>query len=345
MTTFSLDDARSIGEELGIDWETSTFPPEQLLAGMLVELEHGTATDPRVNVTDDDPVATAKIAWAHLLESPDYYVLLAEMEKSIEDAKKGEEKKARYKRATTIEDTFDEAAEHINQAIELLRDLADLPGDHEEVIDDLIDEATDLMLALDEQGQPEVETEKEATVKRFRQPRERTAVIKPCRQKDYDPDRPKSEQRVCLYTKDGKRLLGRHPNEEAARKQEVAIKAKGGAATQAALSWMVNRIAGTTRHDHFSIYNGTRQLVVANHTNRTAAIFSRDISSVRVVNYEKIVQGSQKRATSKKLVRLIQDGYVPPSLKKGGVTYVPDLDDPETRRRWRLSQKRFSNLP
>jgi len=50
----------------------------------------------------------------------------------------------------------------------------------------------------------------------------RTAVIKKCRKQDMD-DRPASEQKWCLYTHDGKKLLGRHPTEEAAKKQERAI--------------------------------------------------------------------------------------------------------------------------
>jgi hypothetical protein len=57
---------------------------------------------------------------------------------------------------------------------------------------------------------------------------ERRATIKKCKQKDFDPDRPKSEQRWCLYTKDGSKLLGRHPTKEDARDQEVAIHARGG---------------------------------------------------------------------------------------------------------------------
>ena len=52
----------------------------------------------------------------------------------------------------------------------------------------------------------------------------RTAIIKKCRKKDLDPNRPKTEQRVCLYSKkDPDKLLGRHPNEESAKKQEQAI--------------------------------------------------------------------------------------------------------------------------
>lgn len=39
---------------------------------MNVELEHGTR-DQRTNVTNDDPLMIGKMAWAHLVEFPDYY--------------------------------------------------------------------------------------------------------------------------------------------------------------------------------------------------------------------------------------------------------------------------------
>lgn len=57
----------------------------------------------------------------------------------------------------------------------------------------------------------------------------RTAVIRPCRKEDLDPDRPASEQRYCLYTKSKPtKLLGRHPSAADAEKQEAAIHARGG---------------------------------------------------------------------------------------------------------------------
>lgn len=50
-------------------------------------------------------------------------------------------------------------------------------------------------------------------------------VIRPCRKRDYDPKRPKKVQRVCLYTRrKPTRLLGRHPDQPSARRQEYAIK-------------------------------------------------------------------------------------------------------------------------
>ena len=39
--SFTADEARAIGQELGIDWATSPFDVEQLRIGMKVELEHG----------------------------------------------------------------------------------------------------------------------------------------------------------------------------------------------------------------------------------------------------------------------------------------------------------------
>jgi hypothetical protein len=76
---FAVEDARRIGVEIGIDWETAAFDVEQFRAGMDIELEHG-SHDPRTNVTNDDPIVTGRIAWAHLNEFPDYYTRLERME-------------------------------------------------------------------------------------------------------------------------------------------------------------------------------------------------------------------------------------------------------------------------
>lgn len=78
---FSPDEAKQIGEKLGIDW--SKFDIDQFRRGMEVELEHGTR-DPKTNVTDDDALITGKIALAHLNEFADYYDRLDKMEKEAE---------------------------------------------------------------------------------------------------------------------------------------------------------------------------------------------------------------------------------------------------------------------
>ncbi len=76
---FTAEQARTYGEEVGIDWSASPFDVEQFRSGMDVELEHGLHDD-ETNVTGDDPHTTARIAWAHLKEFPDYYTRLERME-------------------------------------------------------------------------------------------------------------------------------------------------------------------------------------------------------------------------------------------------------------------------
>jgi hypothetical protein len=76
---FTEDEARDLGATIGIDWDSASFDVDQFRRGLKVELEHG-RRDPQTNVTDDDPVTTAKIALAHLKELPDYYDRLAVME-------------------------------------------------------------------------------------------------------------------------------------------------------------------------------------------------------------------------------------------------------------------------
>jgi hypothetical protein len=77
--TVSAEEARRFGSEIGIDWAAAPFDVEQFRMGMEVEFEHG-SHDPQTNVTNDDPVLTAKIALAHLKELPDYYTRLKRME-------------------------------------------------------------------------------------------------------------------------------------------------------------------------------------------------------------------------------------------------------------------------
>jgi Protein of unknown function (DUF5661) len=79
-----VEDARRVGEEIGIDWASVPFDVDQFRIGMNVELEHG-LHDRLTNVTNDDPRLTAKIALAHLNEFPDYYKRLERME---EEAKR-----------------------------------------------------------------------------------------------------------------------------------------------------------------------------------------------------------------------------------------------------------------
>ena len=75
--SFTLNQAKKIGEQLNIHWDK--FDQRQFRAGLGVELEHGTISQ-ATDVTQDDPLLTGKIALAHLTEFPDYYTRLAKME-------------------------------------------------------------------------------------------------------------------------------------------------------------------------------------------------------------------------------------------------------------------------
>jgi len=79
---FTSEEAKKIGEQLGIDW--IKFDVEQFRRGMDVEMEHGTR-DPHTNVTNDDLLTTGKIALAHLNEFSDYYTRLDKMEKEADE--------------------------------------------------------------------------------------------------------------------------------------------------------------------------------------------------------------------------------------------------------------------
>jgi hypothetical protein len=80
---FTAEQAREVGEAIGIDWGIASFGLEQFWAGMEVELEHG-EREPSTDVTASDPIVTGKIALAHLNEFPDYYTRLADMEAAAE---------------------------------------------------------------------------------------------------------------------------------------------------------------------------------------------------------------------------------------------------------------------
>jgi hypothetical protein len=85
---FTAEEAKQIGDTLGIDWKY--FDVEQFRMGLDVELEHG-IRNPKTNVSNDDSITTGKIAWAHLLEFPDYYTRLNKLESEAEEfwAKQG----------------------------------------------------------------------------------------------------------------------------------------------------------------------------------------------------------------------------------------------------------------
>ena len=78
----SLGYAEEIGDKIGIDFNKIDL--HEFRKGLDVEMEHG-KVNPQTNVTDNNIELTAKIAWAHLLEIPDYYTRLIKMEKEAKD--------------------------------------------------------------------------------------------------------------------------------------------------------------------------------------------------------------------------------------------------------------------
>lgn len=80
-----LKEAVDIVNELNI--KLDKFSIQDFITGYNIELEHG-IVNPSTNVTNDDPIITAKIALAHLNEFPDYYneeYGLVAMEKFLEN--------------------------------------------------------------------------------------------------------------------------------------------------------------------------------------------------------------------------------------------------------------------
>ena len=82
MKKFNSQDAKKIGDDLGIHWNEVSL--DEFTKGVNVELEHGTRY-PETNVTNNDKKMTGKIAWAHLKEFPDYYTRLEKLENEAEE--------------------------------------------------------------------------------------------------------------------------------------------------------------------------------------------------------------------------------------------------------------------
>lgn len=75
---FSLTQSKEIGDRLNVNWNEVNL--NEFAIGLNVELEHGSRYF-TLNVTNDNPILTAKIALAHLREFPDYYTRLQKMER------------------------------------------------------------------------------------------------------------------------------------------------------------------------------------------------------------------------------------------------------------------------
>lgn len=86
-TDVTAAEASDVATTLRIDFASVDYDLEQFRRGMKVELQHGTG-DPDTNITDDDLIATGRIALAHLNEIPDYYTRLAAMEAAAREERR-----------------------------------------------------------------------------------------------------------------------------------------------------------------------------------------------------------------------------------------------------------------
>lgn len=82
--------AKQLAKTLGVNLRQ--LPITQWQKGIQVEMEHGTKGNPLTDVTHDNLVTTAKIALAHILEIPDYYVRLEAMEEQARKDWKGQKR-------------------------------------------------------------------------------------------------------------------------------------------------------------------------------------------------------------------------------------------------------------
>lgn len=90
----TLKRAKEIGDEIGVDWDLVDLG--QFIEGVKEEMEHGSEYGPEAKVHDDDYVTSGRIAYAHLIERPDYYTALKMLENEG-DAKFSESDDAKKK--------------------------------------------------------------------------------------------------------------------------------------------------------------------------------------------------------------------------------------------------------
>jgi hypothetical protein len=242
---YTQADAGLIGDAIGIDWSTVEFSVDQFLAGLNVEFEHGTK-NPETDVTQDDPLVTGKIAWAHLKEKTDYYESLAQMESTEETAmpKTPARKQARAHRQAvwSFEDSKSHSPGELERAVIRGETLwlfdsgtsgnddilaYDTSVTEPEVEQDLLaffelnawpeqwslrplsaDEANDLLMQHS-QSQRHASTQ-------------RRAVVQRCRPTDC-PDKDPADKRWCLLTHDKKKALKCAPSREEAEQHEKAV--------------------------------------------------------------------------------------------------------------------------
>lgn len=92
----TLAKAKEVGDEIGVDW--SEVDLGEFRQGIKEEMEHGSEYGSATKVHEDDYVISGRIALAHLIEVPDYYQRLEDLEDEGEEVwGEGEVEKQRRK--------------------------------------------------------------------------------------------------------------------------------------------------------------------------------------------------------------------------------------------------------
>ena len=97
-STITTEDAKRIGDSLGIDWRHAAL--EQFRMGLILENEY-VVSAPEKNRTESDMSMTGKIALAHLKEFPNYYARLATTEAEAEQRWSADGKTLNARRGTS----------------------------------------------------------------------------------------------------------------------------------------------------------------------------------------------------------------------------------------------------
>ncbi len=74
----TLAAAKKIGDDIGVDWEIVDLG--EFIQGIKEEMEHGSMYGDATKVHEDDYHTSGRIAYAHLIEVPNYYTMLEELE-------------------------------------------------------------------------------------------------------------------------------------------------------------------------------------------------------------------------------------------------------------------------
>ena len=107
----SVELAKKIGDKLKVNW--NAFTPDVLAKGAKIEFEHEELF-PDSGETIKNWVVACQIALAHLKERPDYYIKLADMEKSPIMARKPDEPIVRQEYKKVVEQMVEEVLNEIH---------------------------------------------------------------------------------------------------------------------------------------------------------------------------------------------------------------------------------------